>query len=137
MKSRGSFGRPEQPFIGDRLDVSVPIDARQHAPTGRQQLVVTPQFVFVFELGGPLGAIRSGDSRAYFVPAQPLAECFRNQQVLVFTGVWFGLNLMFGLMSGPLAGQPASVAWQAHIGGFIAGLALVPFFNPVPQRRGV
>ena len=31
------------------------------------------------------------------VPAQPLAECFRNQQVLVFVAVWFGLNLFFVL----------------------------------------
>ncbi|MEM5582372.1 MULTISPECIES: rhomboid family intramembrane serine protease [unclassified Roseibium] len=90
---------------------------------------------FVFELGGPLGAFRSSDRRAYLVPAQPLSECLRNQQVLVFVGVWFGLNLLFGLMSGPLAGQPASVAWQAHIGGFVAGLALFPFLDPVPQRR--
>ena len=90
---------------------------------------------FVFELGGPLGAIRRSDQAAYFVPAQPLAECFRNQQVLVFVAVWFGLNLFFGLMSGPVAGQPASVAWQAHIGGFVAGLALFPFFDPVPRRR--
>ncbi|QFT31656.1 rhomboid family intramembrane serine protease [Roseibium porphyridii] len=90
---------------------------------------------FVFELGGPLGAFRRSDQAAYFVPAQPLAECFRNQQVLVFVAVWFGLNLFFGIMSGPVAGQPASVAWQAHIGGFLAGLALFPFFDPVPQRR--
>lgn len=90
---------------------------------------------FVFERGGPLGAIRSNDPTAYFVPAQPLAECLRNQQVLVFVAVWFGLNLFFGLMSGPVAGQPASVAWQAHIGGFVAGLALFPLFDPVPQRR--
>ena len=89
---------------------------------------------FVFELGGPLGAIRRSDQAGYFVPAQPLSECFRNQQVLVFVAVWFGLNLFFGLMSGPVAGQPASVAWQAHIGGFIAGLALFPFFDPVPRR---
>lgn len=90
---------------------------------------------FVFELGGPLGAFRRSDQGAYMVPAQPLAECFRNQQVLVFVAVWFGLNLFFGLMSGPVAGQPASVAWQAHIGGFVAGLALFPLLDPVPQRR--
>lgn len=90
---------------------------------------------FVFELGGPLGAFRRTDRAAYFVPAQPLADCFRNQQVLVFVAVWFGLNLFFGIMSGPAAGQPASVAWQAHIGGFVAGLALFPFLDPVPQRR--
>jgi len=90
---------------------------------------------FVFELGGPLGAFRRSDQAAYFVPAQPLAECIRNRQVLVFVAVWFGLNLFFGLMSGPVAGQPASVAWQAHIGGFVSGLALFPFLDPVPQRR--
>lgn len=87
---------------------------------------------FVFELGGPLGAFRRSDQGAYYVPAQPLADCFRNQQVLVFVGVWFGLNLLFGLMGG---GAESSIAWQAHIGGFVAGLALFPFLDPVPQRR--
>ncbi|MEP3428234.1 MAG: rhomboid family intramembrane serine protease [Roseibium sp.] len=87
---------------------------------------------FIFELGGPLGAFRRTDQGAYYVPAQPLAECFRNQQVLVFVGVWFGLNLLFGLMGGS---AEASIAWQAHIGGFIAGLALFPFLDPVPQRN--
>jgi membrane associated rhomboid family serine protease len=90
---------------------------------------------FVFELGGPLGAIRNSHQSAYSVPAQPLAECFRNRQVLVFVGIWFGLNLIFGFLSGPVAGQAASVAWQAHIGGFVAGLALFPLLDPVPQRR--
>lgn len=87
---------------------------------------------FIFELGGPLGAFRRTDQGAYYVPVQPLAECFRNQQVLVFVGVWFGLNLLFGLMGG---GAEASIAWQAHIGGFVAGLALFPFLDPVPQRN--
>jgi membrane associated rhomboid family serine protease len=32
-------------------------------------------------------------------------------------------------------GQSGSIAWQAHIGGFVAGLALFPMFDPVPQRR--
>lgn len=90
---------------------------------------------FVFELGGPLGAFRRTDQAAYFVPAQPLAECFRNQQVLVFVAVWFGLNLFFGLMSGGFGGQSASIAWQAHIGGFVAGLALFPFIDPVRRQR--
>jgi len=89
---------------------------------------------FIFELGGPLGAFRRSDPRAYFVPAQPLADCLKNQQVLVFVAVWFGLNIFVGLMSGPVAGEPASVAWQAHIGGFVAGLALFPFLDPVPRR---
>jgi len=87
---------------------------------------------FVFELGGPLGVFRRSDQGAYYVPAQPLGACFRNQQVLVFVAVWFGLNMFFGLMSG---GQSSSIAWQAHIGGFVAGLGLFPVFDPVPRRR--
>lgn len=90
---------------------------------------------FVYELGGPLGVFRNRDPRAYFVPAQPLVQCFQNQQVLVFVGIWFGLNLVFGLMSSPAPGAPASVAWQAHIGGFLAGLALFPLLDPVLRRR--
>jgi len=90
---------------------------------------------FVFEIGGPLGAVRRSDPGAYLVPAQPLAECFRNQQVLVFVAVWFGLNLIFGLTSAPGAGHAAAIAWQAHIGGFVAGLVLFPLFDPVPPRR--
>jgi membrane associated rhomboid family serine protease len=89
---------------------------------------------FVFEIGGPLGAVRRNDLGAYQVPAQPLAACFRNQQVLVFVAVWFGLNLIFGLTSAPGAGHAAAIAWQAHIGGFVAGLALFPLFDPVQRR---
>jgi membrane associated rhomboid family serine protease len=29
----------------------------------------------------------------------------------------------------------AEVAWQAHIGGFVAGLLLFALFDPVPRRR--
>ncbi len=90
---------------------------------------------FVFELGGPLGTFRRSDRAAYLVPAQPLADCFRNQQVLVFVAIWFGLNLLFGLQGSPVTGASANIAWQAHIGGFLAGLALFPFFDPVPRRR--
>lgn len=91
---------------------------------------------FVFEIGGPLGSIRRSDQAAYRVPAQPLADCFQNRQVLVFVAVWFGLNILFGIMSGPVAGAPATVAWQAHIGGFVAGLALFPLFDPVRRPQG-
>lgn len=90
---------------------------------------------FVFELGGPLGAFRRSDSAAYYVPAVPLKQSLANRQVLGFMAVWFGLNLFFGLMSTPLAGGGASIAWQAHIGGFLAGLALFPLLDPVPRRR--
>ncbi|GAA0772440.1 rhomboid family intramembrane serine protease [Roseibium denhamense] len=114
--------------IGTHWGEAAPMIGASAAVSGQMAAAIR----FVFELGGPLGAFRRSDQAAYYVPAQPLSECFRNQQVLVFVAVWFGLNLFFGLMSG---GQGSSIAWQAHIGGFVAGLALFPFFDPVPQRR--
>lgn len=117
--------------LGTHWGETVPMIGASAAISGQMAAAIR----FVFELGGPLGAFRRTDPAAYFVPAQPLADCFRNQQVLVFVAVWFGLNLFFGIMSGPVAGQPATVAWQAHIGGFVAGLALFPLLDPVPRRR--
>ncbi len=91
---------------------------------------------FVFEMGGPLGAMRLGDDeRAYRMPAVGLARALSNPQVLIFLAVWFGVNLIFGLSSAPIAGEGATIAWQAHIGGFIVGLLLFPLFDPVPRRR--
>jgi membrane associated rhomboid family serine protease len=83
---------------------------------------------FAFEAGGPLGPWRNSGPEAFSVPASPLLRSLRNPQVLVFLGVWFGLNLLFGLTN---AMSEGSVAWQAHIGGFLAGLLLFPVFDPV------
>ena len=48
----------------------------------------------------------------------------------IVLGLWFALQLFSSLGSAPGGG---GVAFGAHIGGFIAGLALVPLF----KRRGV
>ncbi len=90
---------------------------------------------FAFEAGGPLGYFRDGSRNAFFVPAAPLAVALRNPQVLVFLAIWFFLNLGFGLGSMPELGVSGEIAWQAHIGGFVAGLLLFPLFDPVPPRK--
>jgi membrane associated rhomboid family serine protease len=60
----------------------------------------------------------------------------RDRRVLTFLGVWFGLNLLFGLTSGQTGLASGTIAWEAHIGGFVAGLLLFPLFDPVkPLRR--
>ncbi len=71
---------------------------------------------------------------AYRLPAAPLREVFRNSRVLVFLGVWFGINLIFGLTGGAGLAE-GGVAWDAHIGGFVAGLLLFRWFDPVPADR--
>lgn len=87
---------------------------------------------FAFERGGPLGFWRNTDEEAYRVPALPLTGLMRNSQILGFVAVWFSINLLFGLGSLSMAAANQSVAWQAHIGGFFAGLLLFSWFDPVP-----
>jgi membrane associated rhomboid family serine protease len=89
---------------------------------------------FVFQVGGPLGMFRTNDEAAYRVPAAPLTVALRDPRIVVFLVAWFGLNLLFGIGAPSLPGTEQSVAWQAHIGGFVAGLILFALFDPVPPR---
>lgn len=92
---------------------------------------------FVFQRGGPVSFWRSGGEAAYRVPATPLLSVLREPAVAVFLVVWFAINLLFGLGSIPMSGVGAGevVAWQAHIGGFLAGLLLFSWFDPVADFR--
>jgi membrane associated rhomboid family serine protease len=92
---------------------------------------------FVFQQGGPLGVFRTGSGNAYRVPAASLSATLRDPRFLMFLGVWIGLNALFGLGSVSIGQGPGQeIAWQAHIGGFIAGLLLFNAFDPaVPQEE--
>ena len=73
------------------------------------------------------------DRAGIFFSALSLARALRNTRVLGFLAVWFGVNIIFGLGSISIGTDGASVAWQAHIGGFLAGLMLFSLFDPVPR----
>jgi membrane associated rhomboid family serine protease len=86
---------------------------------------------FAFQRGGPLGRRRRRDESAYRVPAASLGAMLRDPRLLAFLVVWFGVNLVFGLGTVKLPGVEQSVAWEAHIGGFLAGLLGFSLFDPV------
>ena len=88
---------------------------------------------FVFQRGGPLGLLGRADETAYRVPAIPLRGMVRDPRVLLFLAVWFGINILFGIGSLSMTGGDQPVAWQAHIGGFLAGLLLFSWFDPKPD----
>jgi membrane associated rhomboid family serine protease len=90
---------------------------------------------FAFQRGGPLGMMRGEDDEAYRVPAIPLTGVLSDGRVLIFLAVWFGINIVFGMTSLPITGGDEPVAWQAHIGGFLAGLLLFSWFDPAPKYR--
>ena len=88
---------------------------------------------FAFQRGGPIGMLGRADESAYRVPAISLRGMLGDVRVLLFLAVWFGINLLFGLGSLPITGSEQPVAWQAHIGGFLAGLLLFSWFDPRPD----
>jgi membrane associated rhomboid family serine protease len=79
---------------------------------------------FAFVKGSFLSFSRGDADAAARVPALSLMRALRNPRVLGFLAVWFGVNIVFGIGSIAIGADGASVAWQAHIGGFFAGLLL-------------
>lgn len=70
---------------------------------------------------------REGDA---FHPPQPLAPLF-SRRILLWSGIWVALNIAAGVTG--VGGGPGIqlIAWQAHLGGFAAGLILAGLFDPV------
>ena len=71
---------------------------------------------------------------AYRRPAPPLLIALMDRRVMVFLAVWFGLNILFGLLAGDGVLTANAIAWEAHIGGFLAGLAVFRLFDPIASR---
>lgn len=57
---------------------------------------------------------------------------------LVFVGVWFLTQFLYGVASlGAESAQTAGVAYWAHVGGFVLGLAAGAAFRQRAQRVGL
>jgi membrane associated rhomboid family serine protease len=88
---------------------------------------------FVFLGDGPLGALGGGQGfRGAPQRRAGILASLTDRRTLIFVGVWIGLNFLFGAtaLSGAL-GVTAQVAWEAHLGGFLAGLLLFGLFDPI------
>jgi len=72
-------------------------------------------------------------TQAHERPREQLADIARNRQVLIFLAVWFAANYVFAFVQ-PLGVTDASIAWEAHIGGFLVGLLIFPLIDPLPMR---
>jgi membrane associated rhomboid family serine protease len=85
-------------------------------------------FRFFFSALGTVGLQGFRDNpRA--VPLLSIADTFRNRQCLIAMVAWGLINFLMGL-GGSLITGGAGIAWEAHLGGFLAGLLLFGFFDP-------
>ena len=74
---------------------------------------------------------RSYEDHAYRQPALRLRDIVSNRSAISFLGFWFLANFLFGTVPLPIAGTAGvTVAWQAHIGGFLVGLLAFRWFDP-------
>lgn len=87
---------------------------------------------FVFQAGA-MGSRQANEDRDENLrrPAMSLVRTLTSARTLPFILIWFASNFVFGV-SGvmPGLGEGATVAWQAHVGGFAAGLLLFRWFDP-------
>jgi membrane associated rhomboid family serine protease len=82
-------------------------------------------------IAGLMGAgIRMLNAQAlrHTAPAPDLLPLL-SPQVLMFSAVWIGVNLIFGLAGLSIAGETHAIAWQTHLGGYFVGLLLAGPFD--------
>lgn len=83
---------------------------------------------FVFAPGRRFGSL-GDDAVVRAIPAERLGQLRRNSRALIFIAIWFVTNFLFGSGLVPILGEDASIAWEAHIGGFVVGLLLFPLLD--------
>lgn len=83
---------------------------------------------FVFAPGVRYGDLGS-DIRVKTIPAETFLRLLANPRAFAFIAFWFASNVLFGVGVVALGGEEVSIAWQAHIGGFLTGLLLFPLLD--------
>jgi membrane associated rhomboid family serine protease len=62
-------------------------------------------------------------------PLMTLGQTLSDRRMLAFLAFWVALNAYFGLSAVKIAGEQGSIAWEAHIGGFLCGLLIFGAFD--------
>jgi membrane associated rhomboid family serine protease len=61
-----------------------------------------------------------------------LGECFRSRRLMLAVCAFIVVNFLIAFAA-PVVTDAAGIAWEAHIGGFFAGILLLGAFAPSPE----
>jgi len=125
MITLAAFGAPVERMLGVRRFVAFYLSAGIVA--GFVQVLLYPD-----SIDPVIGA--SGAISGVFGAVLMLMRYTGNLPSLYpIAGIWIALNIFFGLFGGMPGSGGEQVAWAAHVGGFLYGLAAIRLFAP---RRG-
>ena len=79
-------------------------------------------------ISGMVGAV----SRVSLWPPRRLGSAlplWNRRMIINFVLIWLALNLLFGFVPVFVGDGYGSIAWEAHLGGFLAGFLLIGLFD--------
>jgi membrane associated rhomboid family serine protease len=116
-------------FLAFHFGEDVPVVGASGAVSGMMGAVM--RFLFSAIDLGSWQALRE-TPRA--VPLMPLQVALTDRRILAVTAIWLLLNAItaFGIPGISAGGE---VAWEAHLGGYLAGLLCFGYFDYPPRRR--
>ena len=91
-----------------------------------------PQQALLFGASGAVSGMVGAAARVSIWPtrhAGPAIPFWRRSTVITFVVVWLLLNVVFGIFPQLITTGYAGIAWEAHLGGFIAGFVLIGAFD--------
>ena len=96
----------------------------------------------VLGASGAISGLMAAGIRMLGVPGlsasamRPCLASILSPQVVVFSLFWIAINLVFGAVGFSIGGETQPIAWEAHLGGYFAGLLLVGPFDRWARSGG-
>lgn len=115
-------------FLAFHWGEFVPVVGASGAVSGMMGAVM--RFLFSALDTGGFNDLRD---RPRSVPLMGLLTALRDKRVLAVTAIYLLLNAIsaFGI---PGLAAEGGIAWEAHLGGYLAGLLCFGFFDPAPPK---
>lgn len=115
-------------FLAVNWDASVPVIGASGAVAGL--MGGTMRFLFsAIDMGG-IWRLREAPRS---VPLMPIAVALTDKRVLAATVILIAINLLTVVGVGTVGAESSTIAWESHIGGYLAGLLLFGLFDPQPR----